>query len=119
MKIGLFILVVFLALLRPVYPFAQEVIGVQDFGKIQQETSSVNVYSQAVYVYCNDSLFDINDDDLNDTERRNLTFQRSIYKTMFFVPFQTFRDLFNKVGYLDYSFHFQASLIILLRVFRL
>ena len=120
MKIGLYFLVVLVALLHPKIPFAQEVKGVQDLGLMQQTSWLQKVSTSAVNLCCDDDLLDINDDDeINDTERRSLSFQKSGYKTIYFVASHLHPGTFNRDWSSRNSINSQSSLFILHRVLRI
>jgi hypothetical protein len=119
MKIGLFFIIVLLALLHPIIPFAHEVKGVKDLGIMQQTSLLQKVSTSAVNISLNDDLLDINDDEINDTERRSLSFQKSSYKTLFYVTSYAHLGTFNRDWNSSNSSHSQSSLFILHRVLRI
>jgi len=119
MKIGLYFLVVLAALLYPITPFAHEVKGVKDLGIMQQTSRLQKVSTSAVNISLNDDLLDINDDEINDTERRSLSFQKSGYKTIFFVASRAHLDPCHRGWSSRNSIKSQSSLFILHRVLRI
>ena len=116
MKIGLFFIIILVALLHPKIPFAQEVKGFQNFGLLQQELRIQKISTGTFNLYCDDDQADINDDEISLTERRNLSFHKSIYRTNFFLLSQSHKDSLKNAWNLTFVTHLQASLFILNRV---
>ena len=118
MKIGLFSLILMLVILRPTVPFAQKAKEVKDFTLSQEESQPYCIYSQDKNFNLDDNLIDLSDDDVNDTERKNLPSQKIPYRTIFSLASQLDQEPSNRNWVSGYSFRLPSSLYILHRVLR-
>ncbi len=120
MKKIFFILSIVLVFFHPTYSCALKATSIYHIEIVQQESEIYpNYYIQGEKLLFDEFLIDIEDEDVNDSERKNFSSAKTAFKAFLFASTNFFDDLFKKPSYTSFIFHLLPSYFISLRVFRL